>query len=154
MSTIFLTAMGLSRGLLSIVGLIWMIAELVGTWKLFVKMGEPGWKCLIPFYGEYTRYKRIWNTRMYWWSLVAALAFSLISNMFDNGVLSLLFALPAFVINCMAANKLAKSFEQGTGFTIGLILLESVFVVILGFGAYRYIGNTTEQEIWTNGDQY
>ncbi|MCQ2516480.1 MAG: DUF5684 domain-containing protein [Saccharofermentans sp.] len=27
---------------------------LIAQWKLFVKMGEPGWKALIPFYNIYT----------------------------------------------------------------------------------------------------
>lgn len=27
---------------------------LVAQWKLFVKMGEPGWKAIIPFYNIYT----------------------------------------------------------------------------------------------------
>jgi len=44
------------------------------------------------------------------------------------------------VIWIIVANDLSKSFGQGVGFTIGLILLSAIFIMILGFGGSRYVG--------------
>jgi len=44
------------------------------------------------------------------------------------------------VIWIIIALDLAKSFGQGTGFAIGLIFLSVIFIMILGFGASRYVG--------------
>ena len=29
------------------------IVMIIAQWKMFVKMGEPGWACLIPFYNTF-----------------------------------------------------------------------------------------------------
>ena len=36
--------------------------------------------------------------------------------------------------------KLAKAFVKSSGFTVGLILLPSIFYLILGFGKSEYVG--------------
>ena len=36
--------------------------------------------------------------------------------------------------------RLAKSFGKGVGFGIGLLFLEYIFIMILGFGSAQYIG--------------
>lgn len=45
---------GVILGGLATVGmLIWIvisILNIIGCWKIYSKFGEPGWKCLIPFY--------------------------------------------------------------------------------------------------------
>ena len=85
-----------------------------------VKAGEEGWKAIIP----------IWNTlillkiigRQWWWIL--------------------LFLIPIvnIVLWIIVANDLSKSFGRGVGTTIGLIFLEPIFVMIIGFGDSEYKG--------------
>lgn len=36
---------------------------------------------------------------------------------------------------------MAKSFGKDAGFTVGLVLLPTIFYMILGFGKAEYIGN-------------
>ena len=54
----------------------------------------------------------------------------------------LLFLVPfvGFVIFIIVMVDLAKSFGKGTGFAVGLILLNFIFLLILGFGSARYLG--------------
>ena len=64
-----------------------------------------------------------------------------------NWAISLVVALlnlAVTVINCVSMYWLARSFGKGTGYTIGLILLEPLFMILLGFGDAEYIGNASE----------
>lgn len=36
-----------------LVGFFLVVLNYIGMWKVFVKAGIPGWKCLIPFYNTY-----------------------------------------------------------------------------------------------------
>ena len=44
------------------------------------------------------------------------------------------------IINIIRGYKLAKVFNKGTIFTIGLILLPELFEIILGMGKAKYVG--------------
>ena len=93
---------------------------LVAMLKLFVKAGRAGWKCLIPFYNTYCLYDIAWG----------------------NGWLFLLMFVPCVnvVVGIMMLFKLAKAFGQGTGFGFGLLFLNTIFILILGFGSAEYVG--------------
>lgn len=49
----------------------------------------------------------------------------------------------SFVINILFNIALAKSFGQGGAFAVGLILVQPIFLCILGFGNFNYVGNET-----------
>ena len=104
----------------SIFVLVIAVLTLVAMWKIFVKAGKPGWACLIPFYNMYCMYDIAWG----------------------NGWLFLLTFIPCvgFVFAIIMLFKLAKAFGQGTGFGFGLLFLNTIFVLILGFGTAEYIG--------------
>ncbi|MBQ7218418.1 MAG: hypothetical protein IJS27_02840 [Ruminococcus sp.] len=40
--------------------------ELVGLWFTFRKMGLPGWKGIIPFYGTYVLFQKLWDVKQFW----------------------------------------------------------------------------------------
>ena len=42
--------------------------------------------------------------------------------------------------------EMAQSYGRGTGFAIGLIFLEALFLVILGFGGDRYRGPAAQRQ--------
>ena len=104
----------------SIFVLVIAVLTLVAMWKIFVKAGKPGWACLIPFYNMYCMYDIAWG----------------------NGWLFLLTFIPCvgLVFAIIMLFKLAKAFGQGTGFGFGLLFLNTIFVLILGFGKAEYIG--------------
>lgn len=104
----------------SIVVLIIAVLTLVALWKIYAKAGKPGWACLIPFYNMYCMFDIAWG----------------------NGWLFLLTFIPCvnFVVGIIMLFKLAKAFGQGTGFGFGLLFLNTIFVLILGFGSAEYIG--------------
>lgn len=62
----------------NLVTLIMAVLVIVGTWKIFEKAGEKGWKAIIPFYNKYTEYKIFWNKN----TAVVALILSIASVFF------------------------------------------------------------------------
>ena len=145
----------IASGILAVIGgmfvglIIWYIFQLIAGWKMMVKMGEPGWKSLIPFYGTYVIYEHTWNGMMYGITLVLQVALYALQELGSDssGLLTIVttaISLAVIVLQIFACNKLSKSFGHGVGYTIGLWLLRPIFYLILGFGSSEYIGNTTE----------
>lgn len=68
----------------SIVSVLVSIASyvliVIGWWKIFTKAGEAGWKSLIPFYNGYTISKICWETKYFWFTLLAAVAGGIFSG--------------------------------------------------------------------------
>lgn len=99
--------------------LLILVVFLAAQWKIFTKAGKPGWACIIPFYNIYTLFE--------------------IAGM--NGWMFLLLCVP--IVNIIFTFKLyidlAKAFK-GTGFGIGLVSLNLIFICILGFGSAEYVG--------------
>ncbi|MBR3594711.1 signal peptidase I [Candidatus Saccharibacteria bacterium] len=95
-----------------------IVLVIVAEWKIFTKAGKEGWKSLIPVYNAYTMLQ--------------------ILNM--EPMLCFLSLLPGanFMLGIVMSVKLAKSFGKGTGFAIGIILLEPIFEMILAFGDAKY----------------
>lgn len=94
------------------------VLVIVAEWKIFKKAGKEGWKSLIPIYNAYTMLQ--------------------ILNM--EPMLCFLTIVPGanFMLGIVMCVKLAKSFGKGTGFAVGLILLEPIFEMILAFGDAKY----------------
>ena len=103
-----------------IVYLAVLVFEIAALWKVFVKGGHPGWAAIIPFFNYYTLLKVV--GRPGWWLI---LYFIPIVNI---------------VIWIIVALDLAKSFDKGAGFGVGLIFLAFIFIPILGFGPAQYAG--------------
>lgn len=107
-------------GILSIIGLVISFAGLIAMWKVYTKAGKPGWVVLIPVYNLYVLLEII--GRPWWWLLLFLIpvvnVFLIFIIMFD----------------------LARSFGKGSGFALGLIFLNLIFILILGFGSAEYEG--------------
>jgi hypothetical protein len=110
-------------------------------WMTFRKMGEPGWKAIVPFCDVYTMLGRVWKRDVFWWlvggevALVAceAAAFSLPRG---SGLRVVAFAVGVVllcVVGVMYA-RLARGFGKPTAFGLGLLLFPVVFFPVLGFG--------------------
>lgn len=130
-----------SLGTIFILIIGWYVLQVVAYWQIFEKAGEPGWKAIIPLYNTYTQYKFTWDTNFYWFVLFGGIIGGLL-NSFDGMISALgsLILLGVSVVNIIALNKLAKAFGHGTGFTVGLVFLNPIFKLILGFSGDEYIG--------------
>lgn len=103
---------------------ILVILQIIGLWKVFEKAGKPGWAAIIPIYNAIVLLQVV--GRPWWYLLLLLIPCANIVFMIWGIIL----------IN----NLLSKSFGQGVGFTLGLIFLSFIFVPILGFGDYTYLG--------------
>ena len=104
--------------------LVVYILVVIAMWKVFTKAGKPGWASLIPVYNMVVMYQIVglnpWLLLLYLIPFVNWIA--------------------ALVLSIMLNVKLAKVFGKSTGFAIGLIFLNPIFLLILGFGDAKYIG--------------
>ena len=105
--------------------LIILVLTIIAQWKLFEKAGEAGWKCLIPIYSTVVLF-RIAGISPWWVLGYLAVIIPGIGGLITLG------------ITIYAMIMLAKSFGKGAGFTVGLILLNTIFIMILGFGSSSY----------------
>ncbi len=97
--------------------IILSILTLIANWKIYSKMGEAGWKSIVPIYSTVVLFQRVNINPLF--ILVALIP--LIGNT------------AFFIIQIIAWVRLCKGFGKDTGFTIGYILLSFIFWPILAF---------------------
>ena len=145
MELLLISSMMLLGGIYLIFALVWWILQIIANWNIFTKAGEAGWKSLIPIYGDYVSYKIAWQTSYFWLSFILGIVASYVSSANLNEsifltVIATLLRIVIAVINIMYCIKLSRAFGHGIGFAIGLILLQPIFLLILGFGSDQYYG--------------
>lgn len=145
MGLLLISSMMLLGGIYLIFALVWWILQIIANWNIFNKAGEAGWKSLIPIYGDYVSYKIAWQTSYFWLSFILGIVASYVSSANLNEsifltVIATLLRIVIAVINIMYCIKLSRAFGHGIGFAIGLILLQPIFLLILGFGSDQYYG--------------
>lgn len=109
------TAMFVIIGIFAVIGLACLALFIIGEWKVFKKAGYEGWISLVPFYNTYTLSKIVWG----------------------NGWLFLLCLIPlgGTIFQIATLAKLAKVFNKGTGFSVGMVFLPVIFMLILGMSS-------------------
>jgi uncharacterized membrane protein YoaK (UPF0700 family) len=100
--------------------LAFIVIAAIGAWKTYEKAGKPGWAAIIPIYNLIVLCEIV--GKPVWWFLL----------MFVPCV--------NFVFIIWVYNLLSKSFGKSEGFTVGLFLLNPIFMMILGFGDAVYQG--------------
>ena len=147
MGFLAISSLMLLGGIYMMFAFCWWILQVIANWRIFTKAGEAGWKSIIPVYGDYISYKIAWQTGYFWMALLLGLIASLIQNYAnatgDNVMLLIIVFLIKIItgiIGIMYSVKLARAFGRGTGFAIGLIFLQPIFILILGFGSDPYYG--------------
>jgi hypothetical protein len=105
--------------LLALLAVSAFVFSAIGRWAVFEKSGYVGWLAIVPIVSTIVLLRIAGQSS--WWVLLAYIP-----------VLNLL---PAFLIG----DGVAREFEQGTVFTLGLWLLGFLFFPILGVGPYRHI---------------
>ena len=105
---------------MGLIALLFYVLTVAAQWVVFQKAGIAGWKSIIPIYNSYCLFKIAWG----------------------NGWIFLATIIPVVgvIVDFMAMYKLAKSFNKGLGFGIGLFLLRPIFYIVLAFSEDNYIG--------------
>ena len=112
---IFGSAMSIFQLVFWVIYTIVLVLMVIALWKVFVKAGEPGWACLIPFYGWWVLMKISCKNTVLW--------FILMFIPFVN-----------FVAVTVSLIGLAKSFGKGTGTILLMIFLPFIGLPMLAFG--------------------
>lgn len=118
----YTTDTAVSGGALAGFGLIWLISlaflvlTLVGYWKVFTKIGLPGWMGIIPFVNIYMLFKARGQREPVVWLILALI--------------------PCIQIIALwfLANDTAELFGKELGWKIFLFLIPGLSHIILGFG--------------------
>jgi len=104
-------------GGMGIVGMLIYLAVLVlilvSMWKLYVKMGQPGWAAIVPIYNYYVLTQAL-NKPILWFIL-----------MLVPGVNS--------IVGLILMWELVKCFGKSAGFFVGCLLLSPIFLPMLAF---------------------
>ena len=106
----------------SLIGLILIVAIIIGMWKLFEKAGKAGWASIIPFYNFWVMGEIIYGPSGAWKPLLAFLP-----------VIGWIFSLI-----CMF--RLAQVFGKDVVFCILTLLFPYVCLPLIGFGSDSYNG--------------
>ena len=112
LNTLF-AALGAVAGVIVVIALVWVVLNIAATWRIFNKAGEPGWKSIVPIYNNYVLYGKVWSTVWFWVTLV---------------------------LNAVVFYTQPQAVGKGIGFTLGLIFLQPIFLMMLGFGSAQYQG--------------
>jgi len=96
------------------------ILALAGLWMVFVKMGEPGWKAIIPLYNIYVMLEKVGKPA--WWLILFFIPFV------------------NLIAGFLVFQEIAEGFGKGTGFAVGMLLLGFIFFPLLGFGDAQWMG--------------
>ena len=140
------TFLGMTVGVMTTLGIVWFILEVIANWKVFTKAGEAGWKSIIPVYSDYVEYGLCWKGI---YGLIASVFLSYVNYCFTyvksmpnwQTILIAVMGVIALVLTFIQSMKLSKAFGKGAGFGIGLFLFGPIFRLILGFGSARYVGH-------------
>ena len=123
---------------------IWYVLLVIGYWKLFEKAGKPGWHSIIPILNTYDQYDMCWSGIF---GIIYAIGMGVTSYISANAaedqtmaMISGVVGLVCLVISVVGDYKLAKCFGKGIGTFIGLLFLQPIFMMILGFGDSEYVG--------------
>jgi len=140
---------GALLGALAMFFVMWYVFEVVADWRIFKKAGEGGWKSLIPVYNSYIRYKISWRPLWFWISaglFIASVALGCFTG--ESAVLdgiALAVTAVSVLIRVAGLYHLARAFDRGVGFTVGLVLFRPLFILILGLGGAEYRGVAAER---------
>ena len=119
--------------------LVVLIIQIIAMWKVFTKAGEAGWKALIPIYNSYIYFKIAGVPMLFWVSILLS-----VLSVIQNQIIIYVALIGTIIVTIYQAYKLAKAFGHGVGYTLGLLFLDTIFLLIIGFGSSTY--QLTEEE--------
>ena len=126
----------------SLIQVVIILLNIIGLFKIYQKMGKPGWKGIIPFYNMYGLYDELWDKKYFWGYLLAECVMLNASS--PSGLLfsvaDLVLSVVMIVVEMKLYIKLAKAFGKGTGFGVLTFFFAPICLAVLGFGSAEYEG--------------
>ena len=119
------------------------LLNLIGMYRIFQKMGMPGWKGLIPLYNTFHLYSLLWDRKFFWLELVSTLCLSIPTNEESPLFLSLFvtaMSVVSLVLTIKLYIRLAHAFGKGTGFGVLTFFFAPICLAVLGFSSAEYEG--------------
>ena len=111
------------------------IFDVIISWHIFEKANKPGILSLFPIYNKIVLFKII----DYKWYYILLIFLTIIPT-YGQVLLLIL-----YIYFCI---KLAESFDCSIFFTIGLIILNPIFIFILAFNKnIKYVGTTVNKNV-------
>lgn len=106
-------------------------------WKLFKKLGEPGWACLIPFYNVYVLCKHTWGNG--WVALLFYLP-SIIAVFLGFEIVAFLASGIVCLISLLTLWRLFKGFGKSDLFCILGLFFPTIAYIICALDNSKYFG--------------
>lgn len=126
----------------SLIQVVIILLNIIGLFKIYQKMGKPGWKGIIPFYNMYGLYDELWDKKYFWGYLLAQAV--MLNPSSPSGLLfsvaDLVLSVAMIVVVMKLYIKLAKAFGKGTGFGVLTFFFAPICLAVLGFGSAEYKG--------------
>ena len=126
----------------SLIQVVIILLNIIGLFKIYQKMGKPGWKGIIPFYNMYGLYDELWDKKYFWGYLLAQAV--MLNPSSPSGLLfsvaDLVLSVAMIVVVMKLNIKLAKAFGKGTGFGVLTFFFAPICLAVLGFGSAEYEG--------------
>ena len=119
-------------GDISTISIVYYVLVVIAMYRIFTKAGQAGWKSLIPIYNYYILCKIVHYSFFIVVFSIVIMCIPIIGTLIGL----ILLAISILIINY----KLSKRFGHGILFTIGLLLFQPLFYLILGFGSSKYRG--------------
>lgn len=107
-------------------------AWLAGMWRVFVKLGRPGWTCLVPIWSNWQLGRAVGPRPLAiaYAAAAAAACLTFSAERLDNVFLLVSFGL--FLLTHLAVYYLlSRAFGRGVGYALGLAVLPFLFVPFL-----------------------
>lgn len=121
---------------LSVVAILIWLLPVAGKWKVYGKLGMPGWYSIVPVYADYKLCECVHRgdeTRTFLMAYLIVLICSWAFCWVDT--VGVLLTLAQLVMTIIVLNDMSRAFGKETGYTIGLVIFGFVFWTMLGFGA-------------------
>lgn len=126
--------------------LIWLL-PIAGKWKVYGKLGMPGWYSLVPVYADYKLCERVHRgdgARTFLMAYLIVLICSWVFCWVDT--LGWMLALAQLVMNIIVLNDMSRTFGKDARYTIGLAIFGFVFWTMLGFGASEAVDLDSDED--------
>ena len=120
--------------------LLRVLFMVLASWKILKKAGRPGWRALIPFWNVSELFAVSWKG-FYGLLMIVCFFVGLQCVWLEYTALLILgwiLLAAATVLKLIGLYKLSRAFGHGVGFTFGLVFLNVIFMMILGFGKSAY----------------
>jgi Family of unknown function (DUF5684) len=130
---------GVILGSVVAIFLLYLLPQIIMSWKLFKKAGEPGWAAIVPVYHEWISCK---IAKAPQWLLISIIVVSYVLSSIPY--LGLLFILPSFALNLYLLILFAKQYDRKTLFWVLYVFLPIVAVFMVGKA--KYIGGTQQPQ--------